>query len=962
MIISLKNISIIFLCLTSLVHPGININALCLNNPDTIVLTNPIDTLDSLMRYYNLSGLKYLSDGDYELAEKYLNNSLEIKQKILSENDRRIGNEHVNLGVLYEKIWKYELAIMHYNKAEQIFKSIDSNYIHIGSIYVNKAIIYRKLLDYQKAIDYNNYAIRIFNKQDPIDYDKLSIVLSNLGLIYELLGDNNKAIGYLEKSLLFEHNKIIERQIGIYDGLAINFGKLNKNSVALKYYEQIILIGENEFGKDDYRLVGYYMNYGLFLIENLKKYDEGFSYYEKALRIYLSKFGENDYNTILCLNNIGEYYLLKAQIDSALFYFQRAIKAAYPNSVTSSIYSNPNIQELSLNPNAFSSFKLKAKSLDLLFEKNKDLESLESSLETYLLVYELINRIRLKYENESSNFIISEKEDMTFIEGLTVSEKLFKLTKDPKYIKIAFEINEKRQAFSLLTSIRKVEAKEFGGIPLYLLKQENDIYRQIAAYEELLFEEQRFAQPDKNRINLWEDKLFKLNQEYEKIINRFELEYPKYYQLKYDVSVKSIEEIQKKINENENLISYCLSDSAIHYFVINSDRFNMFTIEIDTTFNKYLRTLTLDLSRTNFSLGVHASYSNYKKAAYELYKILIQPCQEMIKGKSLIIIPDGALSYLPFEALLTSPVMNEEPDYRNLPYLIREYDVGYSYSSTLHFQDQRKTTKPTGNLLAFAPDYSNLITQNIIDLSFLDAYRDQLVPIPGVKDEVKMISRMIKSDIYIDESATENNFKKLAGNYDILHLAMHTIVDNENPMYSKLAFTQNVDSFEDGFLNTYEIYNMKYNARLAVLSSCQTGYGKLQKGEGVMSLARGFMYAGCPSIIMTLWQVSDRSGARLMKDFYRSLKNGKNKTSSLRDAKLDFLRKADQLKAHPYFWSTYVVIGDSSPLYPSRTRFLWIIITLFLIASAGAGAYWYFIIRPKKNKNTGKLRQDSIYS
>jgi CHAT domain-containing protein len=220
---------------------------------------------------------------------------------------------------------------------------------------------------------------------------------------------------------------------------------------------------------------------------------------------------------------------------------------------------------------------------------------------------------------------------------------------------------------------------------------------------------------------------------------------------------------------------------------------------------------------------------------------------------------------------------------------------------------------------------------------------------------------MIKSDVYMDESATENNFKRLAGNYDILHLAMHTIVDNENPMYSKLAFTQNVDSFEDGFLNTYEIYNMKYNARLAVLSSCQTGFGKLQKGEGVMSLARGFMYAGCPSIIMTLWQVSDKSGARLMKDFYRSLKKGRDKTESLRDAKLEFLKKADQLKAHPYFWSTYVVIGDATPLYPSRSKLLWMVIILIVIASAGTAAYWYFIIK-KRNKNSGNLRQDNMYS
>jgi hypothetical protein len=103
--IGLKNIYLILVCIPFLAHLGTNADSLNYSNPDTLILTNPVDTLDSLMRYYNISGLKYLSEGNYELAEEYLNNSLEIKQKILSENDRRIGNEHVNLGVLYEKIW-----------------------------------------------------------------------------------------------------------------------------------------------------------------------------------------------------------------------------------------------------------------------------------------------------------------------------------------------------------------------------------------------------------------------------------------------------------------------------------------------------------------------------------------------------------------------------------------------------------------------------------------------------------------------------------------------------------------------------------------------------------------------------------------------------------------------------------------------------------------------------------------
>ncbi|KPK87392.1 MAG: hypothetical protein AMS27_02550 [Bacteroides sp. SM23_62_1] len=953
---------IIIICYHCIYIPPNNVKGLIYNVIDTINFTHPIDTLDSLMRYYNSTGYKYLTQGDYELAKDNFIKSLDIKQKILSENDRRIGNDHHNLGVIYEKLWNYELALNHYNEAEKIFQNIDSNYVHIGSIYVNKAIIYRKLQDYQKAIDYYNHALRIFNKQDSIDYEKLSIVYYNLGIIYEFIDDYEKAINHFQQSLLFDHNKTPIRQLNIYNGLALNYSKLNNQEIAKKFYEQSIIMGENRFGKNDYRLASYYINYGLFLIENTNQYEIGFNYYKKALGILLDKYGENDLTTLLCLNNIGEYYLTIGKIDSALYYIQKALIGAFPNSVILSKESNPNKEDLSFNPRALSTLKLKAKALNTNYSKDYNLKSLKLALETYLLVYVLIDEIRLKYENEVSNFIISEKEDDTFITGINISEMLYILTNDTNYKEIAFEINEKRIAFSLLTSIRKMEAKEFGGIPAHLLKEENDLYRQMAAYEELIYEEKRLVHPDKNRLYLWEERLFKLSQEYERLINRFELEYPKYYQLKYDVKVKSIPEITNKINAKEAVIEYSLSDSLIHYFVISHEEYNLYTVKIDSTFFNNLEILTLDMSTPNFSSGVHASYRRYVDAAYALYRVLIEPCAGMIRDKSLIIIPDGILSYLPFEALLTHPVMNDEPDYRNLPYLVRDYDIGYAYSATLHFEVQRSRERPSGSLLAFAPDYSNVFAQNIIDFSYLEAYRDQLVPIPGVKDEVRKISRLIRSDVYLDESATENNFKRHAADYDILHLAMHTIVDNENPMYSKLAFTQNIDSVEDGFLNTYEIYNMKYNARMAVLSSCKTGYGRLQKGEGVMSLARGFMYAGCPSIVMTLWEVSDKSGALLMENFYRELKKGKTKTEALREAKLEFLRKADQLKANPYFWSTYVAIGDDHPLYPPRSGILWIISVTILVVAAVITITWYLRVRRMRNKSGGSMRQDTIYT
>lgn len=188
------------------------------------------------------------------------------------------------------------------------------------------------------------------------------------------------------------------------------------------------------------------------------------------------------------------------------------------------------------------------------------------------------------------------------------------------------------------------------------------------------------------------------------------------------------------------------------------------------------------------------------------------------------------------------------------------------------------------------------------------------------KEEVNNISTVMKGDLFVDDLATEQNFKANAGKYDVLHLAMHTIIDDENPMYSKLVFTQTDDSLQDGLLNTHEIYNMNFNARMVVLSACNTGDGKLLKGEGVMSLARGFFYAGCPSIIMTLWTVEDQSGSNLMTYFYQFLSQGLNKDEALRSAKLKYLDQADPLKSHPYFWSGYVTMGDIEPLYDIKLK------------------------------------------
>ncbi len=189
---------------------------------------------------------------------------------------------------------------------------------------------------------------------------------------------------------------------------------------------------------------------------------------------------------------------------------------------------------------------------------------------------------------------------------------------------------------------------------------------------------------------------------------------------------------------------------------------------------------------------------------------------------------------------------------------------------------------------------------------------------------------MAEVDVFKGKQATEHQFKANAKNYNIIHLAVHGQANTTNPNNNRLVFRPESDSVEDGSLYSYELYNLQLQADLAVLSTCESGMGKFQPGEGVYSLARGFAYAGCPSVVMSLWKVDDLQTARIMPDFYRTLFAGDTKDDALRTAKLRYLRTTNSYHAHPYFWSAFILEGNASSVidYQASIWAFWIIALL----------------------------------
>jgi CHAT domain-containing protein len=305
-------------------------------------------------------------------------------------------------------------------------------------------------------------------------------------------------------------------------------------------------------------------------------------------------------------------------------------------------------------------------------------------------------------------------------------------------------------------------------------------------------------------------------------------------------------------------------------------------------------------------------------------------------------VPDGVLGYLPFDILLTtSDTVFEESrraDYANLPYLFIKQPITYSYSSTHRFTEtQPKAQKK--RLLAIVPEYANAHTIE----------SDALPALPYALEEARGVLSHWKGDLLYAGEASKTAFMNKAPEYQLLHLGMHTVINDENPMLSRFAFTNDPQGTELD-LTASELYGMRLNASLVVLSACNTGSGQLRSGEGIMNLTRGFIYAGVPSIVMTNWEVNDQSGARLMELFYQNLHKGMSKDIALQHARKDYLLEANMLKAHPFFWAAYQLVGDPEPLHfhKKNSAFLWVMAVFIVMI-----VFWWII--KKGNRLPEKL-------
>jgi CHAT domain-containing protein len=560
-------------------------------------------------------------------------------------------------------------------------------------------------------------------------------------------------------------------------------------------------------------------------------------------------------------------------------------------------------------------------------------DKLLASYESYTQAIETLNHLRLSMSNENSKIYETSQVLEVYNEAIQVAKLLFDKTGNTEFLEQSFKFTETSKSFALYSEIKDIEAMQFSDLPEEIRQKESRLLGEIQAYEKLIYDEQISENPDLEEIESLKSSLFLLKDDYDDLEHEIELNNAQYYDLKYKPHFVSLKDIQDQLPYKDALIEYVLSDTLLITYVVDRKGINVFSQTVGSEFADECLEYYMIMRNQNFSGNVHDTYKKFVHLGRKFYNILIEPCLEYTDRKNLTIVPDGAITYIPFESLVMEDTESEYINYMTLPYMINEYSIGYSHSSTLLFSKRFKSKSPQNKVLAFAPIYTNPVYEiDPVMMRQVQTGSDYMAPLVGTIIEVQSIDETVPADVFINEQATEANFKKYASDYNVLHLAMHTIMKDDDPLYSLLAFSDvEADTIEDNRLYAYEVYNLKLNAEMAVLSSCSSGFGKMQKGEGMMSLARGFIYAGCPSIVMTLWQVADKSSSELMTSFYRYLKKGKSKQEAMRLAKIDYLEQADDLTSNPYFWSGFVVLGDSNPIYKKTGLAYWmIVITIFL--------------------------------
>jgi len=869
--------------------------------------------------------------GDAEKALKCGNVALEIF-RVHYENKKALDISICLRGV--GNVYQYLLA--DYFKAEEMYRAAvevlefgnrtENNETRLR-LYYNLGVCSRNMLAFEKALTYSNKALNIIEGQTNRSDNFLELCLAI------------KANALIELDRLDEAFIVLERAIDLnrnYYGASANnylvqhmsnlgYVYLEKNNYekAEEFLKKGVAIAEKLQGTDNQIKLSY-------LFENLGKLarekgdaEKALRYFEKAFEQRQLLFGKKHPLVGESLESLGSIYLSKNETAQALKLFQSALIATIPNYNDSDLRNYPTIKQLKQNINVLELIHLKAQSLLALHKSSEDVSNLKAALTGFNLADSLVSIYQDIYVRETTKLRFIELFHDIYEGGIEAAFGLYQIEKDVAYLENAFYLMEHSKAKLLMNSFKKAQLENKLGIPDSIIQKERNINQQIAYYQQ------------EANIAGFQEKLFELDREKEQFNAFIKKNYPVYFNEKFKDETFTVVELKTFLTKyNQALYSYYFGRDFLYRATVTSDTF--FIVKTENKIKSNID-VVYDHLQSGYMIGnKNEAFSDFVENNALLSQVLLGDQKELahLNIENILISPDFLLSYIPFEVLFT-----EEPhkasaskkgmvDYRSLPYLVKKYNLQYVYSTfnLINGQVQELNYSEKPQVLAFSYSAHK-------DKGVSSEIRKLMATIPGAPMELDAIKQFFDGNYFYGTEANETNFKETATKYDILHLAVHGTANPQDTYGAYLQFRPDKEVQNDGKFFNYELYNLKLKATLAVLSACESGMGKMNRGEGLLSIGRGFAYAGCPTTMMSLWQVNDHATASIVSDFYEELEEGRSVKEALKLAKVRYIKKSDELTAHPAYWAPMVSYGKNPQITQAiNKKWLFVAIGIFLFA------------------------------
>ena len=818
---------------------------------------------------YLKCGILSMSGNAYEEALGYFHMAVKTAKQGYHLSDTLLFKPYLYIGSIYYSLNNLDSAVFYYTSAD----AISNKYAALNEserLYNKFGALYYETGDYKKSILYFKKALSIVEAGKPVNIFFIVNYSNNIAAALLKLQDYKSAIKIFNTLLPYH---IAEDEL--YYNMGNTYIEAGNYEEGLKFLRRIGQMDQEKFNG----MTNVFMQ--------LKQYDSAQFYLTKAKNtIFKEKKFTSKINYGVTLKYSGDLKVVAGKTLAAIQDYQHSIINLNPAFTDTTVTSNPSsflgLQNFAL---LFDVLVAKGAAFGNIKNQHPNQHYLLQSLNAYASALSLAKHVERTYSSDDAKLFLKNKVNPATQQAVDIAIRLYNQSKKLQYMHIAFSFIENNKASVLQAGLQNLQLSVIAGVPAVMVAEEKK-YKSLLA--KLVI--QSANTNDSIAFALLQQNIQQAAMALNAVQNKLDKN-PVYHQLKFNSSLVSMDRLQQKATaKDEAILCYYYTADNLFCFYITSAESGFSSVPLKDNFFSSIILLRKQLESPEAS-----SRKMMQDAGAVLFQQLIFPVAEKIKNKKhLVIIPYNEISYVPFEMM---------PD-TDGSLLLNKFAVSYNYSVNF-IADKKTASVMKYDVLAMAP-FSEKNNTNAV-LPSLPSSAEEINDLPGKK--------------LIAQQAVKSEFMVLCNNYPVVHLATHAVVNDTNALGSYIEF-YGVKNDADTSHRLYEpeIYNLDMkNAGLVILSACETGNGLLVNGEGVISLSRAFSYAGCKSVITSLWKADDMATAFIIKRLHIYLQKGLAKDEALQKAKIDYLKShdiEDRFKT-PAYWAHLVLIGDHQALVAS---------------------------------------------